>query len=56
MLSNRILNPIVTEVFNRGEIPNKAEPQPNGFNHSSETDFRYFMNLYKNALQNHILF
>ena len=31
------------------------EPQHIAFNHPSDTDFKDFMNLYKNVLQNHIL-
>ena len=37
-------------------IPNKREFQQIGLNHSSDIDFQDFMNLYKNVLQNHILF
>ena len=29
------------------KIPNKREPQQIVFNHSSDMDFQYFMNLYK---------
>ena len=29
------------------KIPNKQEPQQTAFNHSSDTDFKNFMNLYK---------
>ena len=78
MLSNKKLNPIVTERFIRGrklnifpvfitqsyfavlknirlnsthyfvmKIPHKRELQQIAFNHSSDTDFRNFMNLYK---------
>ena len=78
MLSNKKLNPIVTEWFIRGrklnifpvfitqsyfavlknirlnsthyfvmKIPHKRELQQIAFNHSSDTDFRNFMNLYK---------
>ena len=38
------------------KIPNKQELQQVGFNHSSDIDFRDFINLYKNVLQNHIPF
>ena len=38
------------------KIPNKQELQQIAFNHSSDIDFQEFMNLYKNILQNHILF
>ena len=78
MLSNKKLNPIVTEWLIRGrklnifpvfitqsyfavlknirlnsthyfvmKIPHKRELQQIAFNHSSDTDFRNFMNLYK---------
>ena len=78
MLSNKKLNPIVTELFIRGrklnisvvfitqsyfavpknirvnsthyvimKILNKQELQQIAFNHSSDIDFRDFMNLYK---------
>ena len=77
MLSNKKLNPIVTELFIRGrklnislvcntqfyftvpknrlnsthyfimKIPNKRELQQIAINHSSDIDFRDFMNLYK---------
>ena len=77
MLSNKSLNPIVTELFIRGrklnispvsitesyfavpknrlnsthyfimKIPNKRELQQIAFNHSSDIDFKDFMNLYK---------
>ena len=78
MLSNKNLNPIVTELFIRGrklnislvfitqsyfavpknirlnsthyfimKIPNKQELQQIAFNHSSDIDFKDFMNLYK---------
>ena len=78
MLSNKKLNPIVTELFIRRrklnislvfitqsyfavpknirlnsthhfilKIPNKRELQQNAFNHSSDIDFHYFLNLYK---------
>ena len=38
------------------KIQNKFGFQQIAFNHSSDTDFKDFMNLYKNVLQNHILF
>ena len=38
------------------KISNKRELQQISFNHSSDIDFKDFMNLYKNVLQNHILF
>ena len=38
------------------KIPNKREFQQIAFNHSSDIDFKVFMNLYKNVLQNHIFF
>ena len=38
------------------KIPKKPELQQIAFNHSSDTDFQDFINLYKNLLQNHILF
>ena len=68
MLSNKNLNPIVTEFFIRGrklnislvfitksyfavpkfmKIHNKQELQKITFNHSSDIDFKDFMNLYK---------
>ena len=78
MLTNKKLNPVVTELFIRGrklnislvfitqsyfavpknirvnfthyfimKIPNKRELQQITFNHSSDIDFKYFMNLYK---------
>ena len=37
------------------KIPNKQELQQIIFNHLSHIDFKDFMNLYKNVLQNHIL-
>ena len=80
MLSNKKLNPIVTELFVKGKklkislvfsiqsyfpasknirlnsthysimkIPNKQELQQTGLNHSSNTDFKDFMNLYKKS-------
>ena len=79
-LSNKKLNPIVTELFIRGrklkiflifitqyyfavpkniklysthyfiiKIPNKQELQQTAFNHSSEIDFKDFMNLHKKS-------
>ena len=87
MLSNKNLNPVVTELFTRGrklnislvfitqpyfavpenirlnsshyfimKISNKHELQQIAFNHSSDIDFKDFMNLYKNVLQNHVIF
>ena len=78
MLSNKKLNPVVTESFIKGikinssfvfitqpyfvvpknfrlvsthyfimKIPNKQGIQQTAFNHSSDTDFQDFMNLYK---------
>ena len=38
------------------KIPNKQELQQIAFNHSLDIDFKDFMNLTKNILQNHILF
>ena len=38
------------------KIPNKRELSQIAFNHSLDIDFRDFMNLYKNVLENHILF
>ena len=38
------------------KIPNKGELQQIAFNHSSDIDFKDFMNRYKNVLQNHIIF
>ena len=38
------------------KIPSKQELQQISFNHSSDIDFKDFMNLYKNVLQNDILF
>ena len=37
------------------KILNKQELQLNGFNHSSDIDFKDFINLYENVLSNHIL-
>ena len=82
MLSNKKLNPIVTELFIRGrklnisiifitqsyfsvpknirlnstyyfimKILNKRELQQIAFNHSSEIDFKDFMNLYKKGTE-----
>ena len=36
------------------KIPNKSELQQIAFNHSSDIDFREFMNLYKKCPANHI--
>ena len=68
MLSNKNLNPIVTELFSKDrelnisfvkkirlnsthyfimKIPNKIELQQIAFNHSSDIDFKDFINLYK---------
>ena len=79
MINNNKLNPIVTELFNRGrklnisivfitqsyfkvpkdvrlihsthffimKIPNKRELQQIALNHSSDIDFKDFMNIYK---------
>ena len=38
------------------KIPNKRELQQVVHNHSSGIDFKGFMNLHKNVLQNHIFF
>ena len=38
------------------KIPNKQELQQTAFSHSSDINFKEFMNLYKNVVQNHILF
>ena len=38
------------------KIPNKPELQQVAYNHSSDIDFQDFMNIYKDVLQNHILF
>ena len=38
------------------KIPNRWELQKMAFNHSLDIDFKDFMKLSKNALQNHILF
>ena len=37
-------------------IPSKRENQQTAFNHLSDTDFKVFMNLNENALQNHIIY
>ena len=37
------------------KIPNKLGLQQTVFNHSSDIDFKDFVSLYKNALQNQIL-
>ena len=37
------------------KIPNKREIQQIAFNHSSDIDFKEFMNLYKKLPQNHVL-
>ena len=38
------------------KITNKRELQQIAYNHSSDIDFKDFMNLYKNVLKNHVLF
>ena len=38
------------------KIPNKGELQQIAFNHSSDIDFKDFMNIIKNALKNHTSF
>ena len=38
------------------KIPNKRELQQIALNHSSDIDFKDFMQIYENALQNHTLF
>ena len=38
------------------KIPNKRELQQTALNHSSDIDFKDFMNIYKNPLKNHTLF
>ena len=38
------------------EISSKKEIQQIVFNYSSDIDYEDFMNLYKNAMQNHIIF
>ena len=37
------------------KIPNKRELQQIALNHSSDIDFKDFMNIYKNTLKNHTL-
>ena len=38
------------------KIPNKRELQQIALNHSSDIDFKDFIKIYNNVLQNHILF
>ena len=38
------------------KIRNKRELQQIGYNHSSDIDFKDFINLYKNVLENHFFF
>ena len=38
------------------KIPNKRELQQTALNHSSDIEFKYFMKIFKNTLQSHILF
>ena len=38
------------------KIPNKREFQQVTLSHSSDIEFKDFIRLYKNVLQNHILF
>ena len=38
------------------KIPNKRELHQTAINHSSDMDFKKFMEIYKNGLQNIILF
>ena len=38
------------------KIPNKQQPQQISFNHSSDVNFKDFINVNKNVLQIHILF
>ena len=38
------------------KIPNKRELQQIALNHSSDIDFKDFINIYKNTLKNHTLF
>ena len=38
------------------KVPNKQVLQQIAFNHSSHVDIKDFMNLYKNIIENHILF
>ena len=42
-------------IFNM-KIRTKREIQQIALNHSSDIDFKYFMRIYKNLLQSHILF
>ena len=72
ILSNKKLNPVVTELFIKGRklnislvfitkshfsVPkNKRELEQIAFNHSSDIDFQDFLNRYKNVIQKHILF
>ena len=53
MLKNIRLNSLHYSIM---KIPNKQELQNIAINHSSDIDFKDFMNLYKNVLQNHIIF
>ena len=55
-LSNKKLNPIVTELFIRDRKLNISLVFNLVFDHSLDIDFQDFMNLYKNVPQNHILF
>ena len=56
-LSTKKLNPIVTKLFYCTKIhlnfivktPNKQELQQITFNHSSDIDFKYFMNFHKHC-------
>ena len=38
------------------KIPNKRELQQSALNHSSDVEVKDFIKIYKNVLQNHILF
>ena len=38
------------------KVPNRRELQQIAFNLSSDIDFKDFMNLYKNVLENHVIF
>ena len=38
------------------KIRDKREIQQIGYNHSSDIDFKDFINLYKNVLENHFFF
>ena len=38
------------------KIPNNKKFQQKTFNYSSDIEFQDFMNIYKNVLQNHIIF